>query len=67
MQLCVVSDEVRRRRTGITYIDLSLTDLPASGGIPLALLKLTGLAYLSIAVNNLAGTISPHQASPLSS
>jgi hypothetical protein len=41
----------------ITYIDMGNQGLPGSGGIPLALLDLTGLTHLSLAINFLQGSI----------
>jgi hypothetical protein len=54
---CKFHDQTHCANGRITIIDMSNQGLPASGGIPLALLDLTGLSGLFLGGSGLQGTI----------
>ena len=54
---CTFGGQVPCADGRIAHINMGNQGLPASGGIPLALLDLTGLQHLGLGHNNLQGTI----------
>jgi Leucine-rich repeat (LRR) protein len=54
---CTFQGHTQCTKDRITYIDMGQQGIPASGGIPLALMDLTGLTILALWGNSLQGTI----------
>ena len=57
MLVRTIEDQVQCVAGRITHIDMHYQGLPGSGGVPLALLELTGLTFLSLHGNQVTGTV----------